>query len=633
MLMLGTTERRRPVALESDEDEDAQQERIRQRYLTRCAASTFSTSPSRQINLHSYATPSQSRYAETKIGGHALDHKRIIDDNAARVRRALLLASAAELMATPRRYEGARQSRSYEIAKHDVLVYSCVKIGGHALDHVPFVNRGLPSRPLLGYVPLLQRPFDPPSYASAAATLFPATVSLFDCSRCLRMRQSACVQLCCGHAVCASCASSRSIRHVDRGAVCYLDCSQCHEFVAIEAVRFPNYVLQLSRPPARTLRELAYMDSSTYVDHEPTLNPSELSAGWTYAGIVTALAFAAGRLVNWRSNSHITSPAPLALVADVKILNEDDDNRAQLVARLAALASMPGHSDSADDGLARWNKRVQGLQPPSKLLKYSFVRSLGVGKFADVMLVRNRKGQHVVLKESDKLQEAVNEIHLLSKIRSPQVVRIFQYFVEEIAHRPFVYIEMEFCDRGDLKTLLSSHVRCCFMSTSVHPSLTGVFVWQGPLDAAMFESVFRQLCMGLMEIHRHGIIHRDLKPGNVLLTVGGTCAAVWWLDLYLTHSLALDGRFGQDRRFWCLHVSRERSGDPPRSRNTRLYGTRSAALLPRRRRELWRHRRHLVAWCAGRGHANWGPRASRGHAPSRRHRRQPQRTRHHGQVP
>lgn len=458
MLTLGTTERR-PAALDGDDDEDAQQERIRQRYLARSATSTLSRSSSRQVNLHSYAAPTQSRYVETKIGGHTLDYKRIIDDNAARVRRALLLASAADLMATPHRYEGARQSRAYEVAKHDVLEYSCVKIGGHALDHLPFVNRGLPSRPLLGYVSLSQRHLDPPSYASAAATLFPAPVSLFDCSRCLRMRQSARVQLCCGHAVCATCASSRSIRHVERGSACYLDCSQCHEFVAIEAVRFPNYVLQLARPSARTLTELAYMDPSAYVNHEPVLNPSGLSAGWTYAGIVTALAFAAGRLVSSHSNSRIKSPEPLALLADVETLDEGHDDRAQLVARLAALASMPGQSDSVEDGLVRWNKRIQGLQSPSKLLKYSFVRSLGVGKFADVMLVRNRKGQHVVLKESDKLQEAVNEIHLLSKIRSPQVVRIFQYFLEEIAHRPFVYIEMEFCDRGDLKTLLKSHVR------------------------------------------------------------------------------------------------------------------------------------------------------------------------------
>lgn len=458
MLTLGTTERR-PAALDGDDDEDAQQERIRQRYLARSATSTLSRSSSRQVNLHSYAAPTQSRYVETKIGGHTLDYKRIIDDNAARVRRALLLASAADLMATPHRYEGARQSRAYEVAKHDVLEYSCVKIGGHALDHLPFVNRGLPSRPLLGYVSLSQRHLDPPSYASAAATLFPAPVSLFDCSRCLRMRQSARVQLCCGHAVCATCASSRSIRHVERGSACYLDCSQCHEFVAIEAVRFPNYVLQLASPSARTLTELAYMDPSAYVNHEPVLNPSGLSAGWTYAGIVTALAFAAGRLVSSHSNSRIKSPEPLALLADVETLDESHDDRAQLVARLAALASMPGQSDSVEDGLVRWNKRIQGLQSPSKLLKYSFVRSLGVGKFADVMLVRNRKGQHVVLKESDKLQEAVNEIHLLSKIRSPQVVRIFQYFLEEIAHRPFVYIEMEFCDRGDLKTLLKSHVR------------------------------------------------------------------------------------------------------------------------------------------------------------------------------
>lgn len=136
------------------------------------------------------------------------------------------------------------------------------------------------------------------------------------------------------------------------------------------------------------------------------------------------------------------------LVAEV-IPDEEDQ---LLVEGVAELSKQTAKSEvSLAKGPERWAKRVQGLQPPSKLLKFSFVRTLGIGNFAEVMLVENRKGELTVLKESDKLPEAANEISILSRVRSPHVVQIQQYFIEEIGHRHFAYIEMEFCDGGDLR--------------------------------------------------------------------------------------------------------------------------------------------------------------------------------------
>ncbi|KAF4319994.1 hypothetical protein BBO99_00006038 [Phytophthora kernoviae] len=170
-----------------------------------------------------------------------------------------------------------------------------------------------------------------------------------------------------------------------------------------------------------------------------------------------------------------------------------------------------------EKGANRWAKRVQGLKTPSKLLKFKFMRTLGVGNFAEVMLVENRTGKLTVLKESDKLPEAANEINILSRVRSPHVVEIIQYFIEEIGHRHFAYIEMEFCDNGDLQQLLEA---------------------KGRLKGSAFDSMFHQLCLGLTEIHRHGIVHRDLKPGNVLLTSdGATKIADFGVSTYLESDL------------------------------------------------------------------------------------------------
>lgn len=153
---------------------------------------------------------------------------------------------------------------------------------------------------------------------------------------------------------------------------------------------------------------------------------------------------------------------------------------AHRVSEVAAAAEAV--EETIANGAARWQKRVASLRAPSKLLKFEFVRTLGIGNFAEVMLVKRKKrtdaSDLTVLKESDKLQEAVNEIRILSKIRSPHVVRIFQYFIEEVGHRHFAYIEMEYCDRGDLVQMLQQQVRrvlgrvswccccCCCGSTS-----------------------------------------------------------------------------------------------------------------------------------------------------------------------
>ncbi|TMW59986.1 hypothetical protein Poli38472_000028 [Pythium oligandrum] len=436
----------------------------------------------RQIHLHAYdATSRPAGYVEVKIGGHPLDHKRILDTHRPHeiVRGPLKTASSASsTWFTP-----SRHSPAYEAQERVILEYSPVKIGGHALDHLPFVNRGQPSRPLWGYTPYVAPSVIFSGRPSAATAAFEQVqrgfANLYDCSRCRRLRQSPRVQLCCGHAICASCLSSQSMKHVEHGSsLCFLECVQCSEFITIEAVVFPNRVLHVQVDESvRSLSDL----SAQLEPREAALVPFK----WKFGGAVGALMLVAGRVM-----SQLSSPRKRVEV---------------VVDPVDATTAIIDSDRSVENGSTRWKKRVQGLRPPSKLLKYAFVRTLGIGNFAEVMLVERKSHQKKntplsVLKESDKLQEAVNEIHLLSKIENPHVVRIHQYFIEEIGHRHFAYIEMEYCDQGDLLRMLQDH---------------------GALDSSKFDAIFRQLCLGLAEIHRCGIVHRDLKPSNVLLTSDG----------------------------------------------------------------------------------------------------------------
>lgn len=435
-----------------------------------------------QLPLHSFdaSAASSSGYTETKIGGHALDHRRpFLDD----WRRALggpvktaVVGSISALFGSQ-----ARSSPAFDARKRDVLVYSSVKIAGHPMDHVPFINRGQPSRPLWGYVPNLNwpadaRPIQVPVQAPQVSRMYqiePNVLSnLYDCSRCLRLRQSPRVQLCCGHGLCASCVSSRSIKHVEHDRTCFLECVRCADLVAVEAVVFTNHVVRLQEPLARTVSELAEMSKASRDAAEDSKQSSlsRLGLAWKHGGVIAALSFLAGRLYpsgktsrssvkNWHGVRSPNKPAALrdveAMVAPIpesvtRLLLDD-------VADLSKHLT-PSTIDIIAKGADRWAKRVQGLKPPSKLLKFDFVRTLGVGNFAEVMLVRNRKGAYSVLKESDKLSEAVNEISILSRINNPNVVRIFQYFIEEVGHRHFAYIEMEYCDGGDLMQMLRDKV-------------------------------------------------------------------------------------------------------------------------------------------------------------------------------
>lgn len=510
---LGDPERLFDEAAAGPREDEAEGDRNPKKKTEKDAAAMLALPPrfatsGAQINMHTYdpraARPTPG-FVETKIGGHELDHKRPFYEDWRRqlggpIKTAVVGAVSAlgsaftSSSSSSRRLTSptARSSPAFDARKRDVLVYSSVKIAGHPMDHVPFINRGQPSRPLWGYVPNLNwpavdaRPLPtlprPPQSAARMYQIEPNALSnLYDCSRCLRLRQTPRVQLCCGHGVCASCVSSRTIQHVEHERTCYLECVRCSDLVAVKAVVFTNHVVRLQEPPARSISELtaqaealAASSASGTPGRGKALSSSlsRLGLAWKHGGVIAVLSFVAGRLypagktrrssvTSWhgvrKSNGttlgdveEMVSPPPEVVT---RLLLDDVADIAKHLA--------PSTDEIVANGAMRWEKRVQGLKPPSKLLKFAFVRTLGVGNFAEVMLVRNRKGELSVLKESDKLPEAVNEINLLSRISSPHVVHIHQYFIEEVGHRHFAYIEMEYCDGGDLLQLLRDKVRQC----------------------------------------------------------------------------------------------------------------------------------------------------------------------------
>jgi serine/threonine protein kinase len=167
---------------------------------------------------------------------------------------------------------------------------------------------------------------------------------------------------------------------------------------------------------------------------------------------------------------------------------------------------------------ADWNTTVEGAPRWSPLRSYTFVRSLGKGAHAEALLVERGSGEErgrsnkqlCVLKVSECfLPEAINEARLLGQLSttgnsaSPHVVRLEDVFIEHVGGRHVSYLQLEYCQGGDVGSVLrakgSQHA---FDDTNVH-RLAG------------------QLLAALESLHSQHIIHRDFKPNNILLTADG----------------------------------------------------------------------------------------------------------------
>jgi serine/threonine protein kinase len=137
-------------------------------------------------------------------------------------------------------------------------------------------------------------------------------------------------------------------------------------------------------------------------------------------------------------------------------------------------------------------------EEPLRLRGYRLTRKVGSGGMTNVYLAeRDEDSLPVVLKVLDAsgqsatehLSRFIQEYTLLSRIRHPNVVRIYdQGFTDDHA-----YIAMEYFARGDLRAELSAGM---------------------PRDRAV--EVAGQVAQALAAIHALGVIHRDLKPENIM---------------------------------------------------------------------------------------------------------------------
>lgn len=149
--------------------------------------------------------------------------------------------------------------------------------------------------------------------------------------------------------------------------------------------------------------------------------------------------------------------------------------------------------------------------PASRPEDYDVLVTIGAGSYGRCQKVRRKAdGKVLVWKELDygsmtesEKQMLVSEVNLLRELKHPNIVRYYDRIIDRT--NTTLYIVMEYCEGGDLSTLIT---RC----TKERHYLEESFVLR----------VLTQLTLALKECHRrsdggHTVLHRDLKPANIFL--------------------------------------------------------------------------------------------------------------------
>ncbi|OHT02131.1 CAMK family protein kinase [Tritrichomonas foetus] len=130
---------------------------------------------------------------------------------------------------------------------------------------------------------------------------------------------------------------------------------------------------------------------------------------------------------------------------------------------------------------------------------YILQKTLGSGGYSIVYLARSRKYnsdfaiKQIRPKNNFRLDAALQELHTIMSLNHPNIIRIFNYFIESSN----LYLVFEYCPGGSIQDIIDNS------------SLT--------LSKKKLIRYFRQIVEAIHFCQSKNIAHHDIKPGNILL--------------------------------------------------------------------------------------------------------------------
>ena len=142
---------------------------------------------------------------------------------------------------------------------------------------------------------------------------------------------------------------------------------------------------------------------------------------------------------------------------------------------------------------------------------FEIIEKLGDGTYSVVYKVKRKEDSNIYALKKVKLkgltdkekQNSLNEVRILSSVKSPFVISYKEAFIEEKTET--LCIVMEYEDKRDLyqKIVRLKKIRCL-------------------IDEIDDWKIIIQMTRGLKSLHDLKILHRDLKSANIFLFSDGT---------------------------------------------------------------------------------------------------------------
>lgn len=150
---------------------------------------------------------------------------------------------------------------------------------------------------------------------------------------------------------------------------------------------------------------------------------------------------------------------------------------------------------------------------PQRIGRYSIIRSLGRGGFAEVFLARDEELDRQVALKVPLFHAGMNED---ARLRFEREARV----AASLGHPQIVPV-YEFGDVGP--------VRFIAFAWCEGPTLAEWIERGGPVDFRTAALIVAHLAEAAQHAHQRGIVHRDLKPGNILIDEDASAAnqPVW----------------------------------------------------------------------------------------------------------
>ena len=134
---------------------------------------------------------------------------------------------------------------------------------------------------------------------------------------------------------------------------------------------------------------------------------------------------------------------------------------------------------------------------------YKIIKSIGEGTFGKVNLVEHKvtgkvRAMKIIQKMNIKYpsisneQSIMNELSILRKIDHPNVLKIYEYYIDEENY----YLITEYCPNGDLYNVMKNEF----------------------LSEIQIACIMYQILLAINHIHKLQIMHRDLKLENILVS-------------------------------------------------------------------------------------------------------------------